>query len=238
VTVHFIITRPLENCDFLNQYLPQEFVTYLPVIRYANIKNALKIKNEGAYDYIVTSQYAAKMIVKYHFAPQSIYYCVGSVTEKTLQDAGYITTSPRAHNAQALVEFIKAEHKNNRDVLYLCGETIKHPIHAVLQRKGIPCKKRVIYKITPIQNNWKHILQSKGMKTIVFYSKQSYDLFIKDVKTHHHITNLEVCHAIWVLPTPSAIKATAYTANIKWKKISVINSTSDLIQFIHKENNL
>jgi len=238
VTVHFIITRPLENCDILKQRLPQKCVTYLPVIRYEKIKDALQIKNAHTYDYIVTSQYAAKMIVTNNFAPQSTYYCVGSVTGEILQNHNYITVKPKAHNAEALIALIKNEHRPKKELLCLCGETIKCPIHLLLATQSIACKHRIIYKTIPIQNNWRHILRSKDMKTIVFYSKQSYDLFIKDVKTHHHITDVAVCHAIWVLPAASAIKANDYTANIKWKKISVINSTDDLIQFIHKETNL
>lgn len=233
--MHFIITRPFENCDILKQRLPSKFVTYAPIMHYLEIKDALHIQNAHEHDYIVTSQYAAKMIVQHDFAPHSTYYCVGPITEKILQKQGYKTITPTEHNAKALTEVIKAERHNNTKLIYFCGETIKNPIHAVLQHHGIPCEKRVIYKTIPEQNNWTYILQPKGMKTIVFYSKQSYDLFIKDIQTHHDIADLSVCHAIWVLPAASAVKANDYTNNITWKKISVINSTTDLIQFIYKE---
>ena len=238
MTVHFIITRPLENCNVLKQRLPKERVTYLPVMHFAAIKDALQIESAKIYDYIVTSQYAAKMITKCNFEPFATYYCVGPVTGKILQNHGYRTVIPPEHNAEGLIKLIKTEHKSKKGFLYLCGETIKHPIHETLQENGILCKQRVIYKTIPIQNNWTHILHAKGMKAIVFYSKQSYDLFIKDVQTYHHIKDLEVCHAIWVLPASSTFKCSEYTSNIKWQKISVINSTDDLVQFIHKETNL
>lgn len=233
--MHFIITRPFENCDILKQHLPSEFVTYAPIMHYGEIKDALHIQNAHEHDYIVTSQYAAKMIVQHYFAPHSTYYCVGPITEKILQKQGYKTITPTVHNAKSLTEVIKNEHKPKKKLLYLCGETIKNPIHAELQHQGIPCTKHIIYKTTPAQNNWHYILRFKGMKTIVFYSKQSYDLFIKDIQIHHDVTDLSVCRAIWVLPAASAIKANDYTNNVTWKKISVINSTNDLIQFIHKE---
>ncbi|HCU07188.1 MAG TPA: hypothetical protein DIC42_06405 [Holosporales bacterium] len=236
MTAHFVITRPLENCHLLKEKLPSKFITYLPVMRYEEINHALEIKNADAYDYIITSQYAAKMILKYKFAPESTYYCVGAITEYILKNNGYITRTSSTRNVSNLINVVKDTHHSRRKLLYLCGETIKQPIHNILENYGIHCTQRVIYKTTPIQNNLHLVLNAKTTKTIVFYSKQSYDLFIKDVTAHNLISTLQKCHAVWVLPALSAERALHYTDNVLWKNIKVIHSTNDLVHFIHKEN--
>ncbi len=236
MTAHFIITRPLENCHFLKENLPANFITYLPVMRYEEINNALKIKNASAFDYIITSQYAAKMILKYNFSPKSTYYCVGAITENILKKQGYITHLSTAHNVLNLIKVIKEKHQSNRKLLYLSGETIKQPIHNILEKLDIQCTQCIIYKTIPIYNNLHEILNSKTTKTIVFYSKQSYDLFMKDVTVQNLTDTLKKCHAVWVLPAQSAKMALRYTNTITWKNVKVIHSTNDLVHFIRKEN--
>lgn len=236
MTMHFIITRPLENCDFLKENLSSKLITYLPVMRYEEINNALEIQNACAYDYIITSQYAAKMAIKYNFAPKSTYYCVGAITEEHLKKNGYITCTSNAHNVSHLITIIKHKHRSHRKLLYICGKIIKHPLHTILNNQGIHCTQRIIYKTIPIHNNLLSVLKSKIRKAIVFYSKQSYDLFMKDVMAQNLIDTLQKCHAVWVLPALSAKMALHYVNNVTWGKINVIHSTNDLVNFIRKEN--
>jgi uroporphyrinogen-III synthase len=235
MTAHFIITRPLANCHFLKENLPSECITYVPVMGYEEINDALKIKNACDYDYIITSQYAAKMILEYNFSPKSTYYCVGTITENILKQNGYITLSSSEHNVSTLINVIKNTHQSTRKLLYLSGETIKQPIQNILKNHKIHCTQCIIYKTIPIHNNLHKILHSKTTKTIVFYSKQSYDLFIKDVKVQNLTDTLQKCHAVWVLPAQSAKMAWCYTNNVTWQNITVLNSTNDLIHFIRKE---
>ena len=233
---HFIITRPLENCSNLKERLPpSNTVSYLPVMQYVEIGNILLIEHPKEYDYIITSQYAAGMIAKYNFAPKSLYYCVGRTTAEILNSQNYTTLSPLTAHAKELINLIKEKHKSSRPLLYLCGETIKYNIHEQLLKNHITCQKLTVYKTLPTNPNLKDILNLKITKSIVFYSKQSYDLFMKAVQDRNMLDALNACNATWVLPKIVAKKAKDYTDITQWKYVRVVHSTHDLINMIHKE---
>ena len=106
--MHIVITRPKEDSFYLIEKLLKlgHMVTHLPVMKSKKLETK-KINLQNYKAVIFTSSNAIKFINLEKFDSKIKCFCVGSSTELTARQAGFLNTCSSEGTVDSLIELIK-----------------------------------------------------------------------------------------------------------------------------------
>jgi uroporphyrinogen-III synthase len=224
-----IITRPKENLTELENF---KNITFLPLFKYDETGFDLNLLNLYK-AFVLTSQQASRFVIKHHFDKNAIYYCVGGKTASVLIEKGFNNVIyPANFNALSLFDEIKKQHPPSVPLAYLSGEIIKEPLHTLLTDQNYTCERYVVYQTKPLSPDLSLMRGDDG--AIVFYSLETYTLFLRALKDQNHFDNITFKNwdIIFVLQKQSKGFVHSSIIDINWRKWSVLESTQDFIDYL------
>ena len=169
--MHIVITRPKEDSFYLIEKLKKlgHVVTHLPLIKIEKL-NTKKINFENYRAVIFTSSNAIRFINIEKFNLKIKCFCVGSATEFTAKQAGFINTYSSGGTVDSLIELIiRTLDTKSGKLLYLSSEFISKDLDSDLIRAGYSVDRISNYTSLPIE----HIDET----TLNFFKKNPPDVF-------------------------------------------------------------
>jgi len=216
--VHIVITRPKEDSLHLIEKLMKlgHSVTHLPVIKIEKLEtNKINLENYKAV--IFTSSNAIRFMNIEKFDLKIKSFCVGSATEFTAKQAGFINTYSSGGTVDSLIELIiRTLDTKSGKLLYLSSEFISKDLDSDLIRAG--------YSVDRISNYTSLPIEQIDEKTLNFIKKNPPDvLFIYSSKSAKNLFNLINKYSLLNVVTHSNLmciseKVLLVLKRIKWKK--------------------
>jgi len=216
--VHIVITRPKEDSLHLIEKLIKlgHSVTHLPVIKIEKLEtNKINLENYKAV--IFTSSNAIRFMNIEKFDLKIKSFCVGSATEFTAKQAGFINTYSSGGTVDSLIELIiRTLDTKSGKLLYLSSEFISKDLDSDLIRAG--------YSVDRISNYTSLPIEQIDEKTLNFIKKNPPDvLFIYSSKSAKNLFNLINKYSLLNVVTHSNLmciseKVLLVLKQIKWKK--------------------
>ena len=221
--MHIVITRPKEDSLSLIEKLEKlgHSVTHLPVIKIEKLKTK-KINLENYKAVIFTSSNAIRFMNIEKFDLKIKCFCVGSATEFTAKQAGFINTHSSEGTVDSLIELIiRTLDKKSGKLLYLSSEFISKDLDNDLIRAG--------YAVDRISNYTSIPVEEIDKKTLDFFEKKPPDvIFIYSSKSAKNLFNLINKYSLLNVVTQSNLmciseKVLLVLKQIKWKKVFLFN---------------
>ena len=221
--MHIVITRPKEDSLHLIEKLKKlgHLVTHLPVIKIEKLKtNKINLENYKAV--IFTSPNAIRFMNIEKFDLKIKCFCVGSVTEFTAKQAGFINTYSSGGTVDSLIELIiRTLDTKSGKLLYLSSEFISKNLDSDLIRAGYLVDRISNYTSVPIEQ----IDETK----LNFLKKNPPDtIFVYSSKSAKNLFNLINKYSLLNVVTHSNLmciseKVLLVLKQIKWKKEFIFN---------------
>jgi len=221
--VHIVITRPKEDSLHLIEKLKKlgHLVTHLPVIKIEKLKtNKINLENYKAI--VFTSSNAIRFMNIEKFDLKIKCFCVGSATEFTAKQAGFINTYSSGGTVDSLIELIiRTLDTKSGKLLYLSSEFISKDLDSDLIRAG--------YSVDRISNYTTLPIETINEITLDFLKKKSPDIiFIYSAKSAKNLFNLINKYSLLNIVTHSNLmciseKVLLVLKQIKWKKVFIFS---------------
>ena len=221
--MHIVITRPKEDSLHLIEKLNKlgHLATHLPVIKIQKLKTK-KINLENYKAVIFTSANAIRFMNIEKFDLKIKCFCVGSATEFTAKQAGFINTYSSEGTVASLIELIirTLDNKSGK-LLYLSSEFISKDLDSDLFNAG--------YSVDRISNYTSLPVEEVDKKTLDFFTKKPPDaIFIYSSKSAKNLFNLINKYSLLNVVTQSNLmciseKVLSVLKQIKWKKVFVFS---------------
>ena len=151
--MHIVITRPKEDSLHLIEKLRKlgHLITHLPVIKIEKLQTK-KINLENYKAVIFTSSNAIKFMNIEKFDLKIKCFCVGSATEFTAKQAGFINTYSSEGTVDSLIELIiRTLDTKSGKLLYLSSEFISKNLDDDLIKAGYSVDRISNYTSLPIK---------------------------------------------------------------------------------------
>ena len=221
--MHIIITRPKEDSSQLIEKLIKlgHVVTHLPVIKIEKLVTD-KINLENYKAVIFTSSNAIRFMNIEKFDLKIKCFCVGSSTELTAKQAGFLNTYSSEGTVDSLIELIiRTLDTKSEKLLYLSSEFISKDLDSDLIEQGFSVDRISNYTSLPVTNieevTLNFLKKNPPDVFFIYSSKSAKNLFnlinkysLLNVVTHSHL----MCISEIVLQI---------LKQIKWKKVSIFN---------------
>ena len=216
--MHIVITRPKEDSLFLIERLKKlgHTVTHFPVIKIEKLQTK-KINLENYKAVIFTSSNAIRFMNIEKFDLKIKCFCVGSATEFTAKQAGFINTYSSEGTVDSLIELIiRTLDTKSGKLLYLSSEFISRDLDKELIKAGYSVDRISIYTSLPVYQIDKI--------TLDFIIKNRPDVFfIYSSKSAKNLFNLINKYSLLNIVTHSNLmciseKVLLLLKQIKWKK--------------------
>jgi len=146
--------------------------------------------NATKYDaFIFTSANAIRNLKLINSDKDKICFCVGSITEKIVRQAGYNHTISAGGTVNALKNIILNSDQIDKKKLiaYFCGDNISSNLDVDLKEEGLQIDKIINYnseKITELNKENNKIIKNHPPDIIFIYSKRSAESFVEIVKKY------------------------------------------------------
>ena len=221
--MHIVITRPKEESLNLIDRLIKigHSVTHLPVIEIIK----LEVKKINFQDYeavIFTSSNAIKYMNVEKFDYKIKCFCVGSATERTAKQLGFIKTFSSEGTVDSLIELvIRTLDDKSGKLLYLSSEFISKDLDGDLINAGYSVDRVLNYTSLPVEEI--------DEITLNFIKKNPPDvLFIYSSKSAKNLCNLINKYSLLNIVTHSNLmciseKVLLVLKQIKWKKVFIFS---------------
>ena len=219
--MHIVITRPKEDSVYLIDNLIQlgHSVTHLPVIKIEKLEtNKINLQNYKAI--IFTSSNAIRYMNIEKSDSQIKCFCVGSTTERTAKQVGFINTFSSEGTVDSLIELvIRAVDNKSGKLLYLSSEFISKDLDVDLIRAG--------YSVDRISNYTSLPVEQIDNTTLDFIKKNPPDVFfVYSSKSAKNLFNLINKYSLLNVVTHSNLmciseKVLLVLKEIKWKKVFI-----------------
>ena len=188
--MNILLTRPLiDTEDLMGKFFSLGHkVIHVPTLKIsaANINPV----NAKKYDvFIFTSANAIRNLKLINSDKNKTCFCVGSITEKIVRQAGYNNTISAGGTINALKNIILNSDQIDKKKLiaYFCGDHITSNLDVELKQEGHQIDKIINYtseKITDLNEENNKILNNHPPDIIFIYSKRSAESFIEIVKKY------------------------------------------------------
>ena len=216
--MHIVITRPKEDSSQLIKKLRNlgHLITHLPVIKIEKLQTK-KINLENYKAVIFTSSNAIRFMNIEKFDLKIKCFCVGSATELTAKQAGFINTYSSEGTVDSLIELIirTLDNKSGK-LLYLSSEFISKNLDNDLIKAG--------YSVDRISNYTSLPIETIDETTLNFLKKNKPDVFfIYSSKSAKNLFDLINKYSLLNIVTHSNLmciseKVLLLLKQIKWKK--------------------
>ena len=221
--MHIIITRPKEDSSQLIEKLIKlgHVVTHLPVIKIEKLVTD-KINLENYKAVIFTSSNAIRFMNIEKFDLKIKCFCVGSSTELTAKQAGFLNTYSSEGTVDSLIELIiRTLDTKSEKLLYLSSEFISKDLDSDLIEQGFSVDRISNYTSLPVTNIEE--------VTLNFLKKNPPDVFfIYSSKSAKNLFNLINKYSLLNVVTQSNLmciseKVISVLKQIKWKNVFVFS---------------
>ena len=221
--MHIVITRPKEDSLSLIEKLKKlgHVVTHLPVIKIEKLETQ-KINLENYKAVIFTSSNAIKFMNIEKFDLKIKCFCVGSATEFTAKQAGFINTYSSEGTVNSLIELvIRNLSTKSGKLLYLSSEFISKDLDSDLIKAGFVVDRISNYTTLPIE-------QIDEMTLNFLKENQPNVFFIYSSKSAKNLFNLINKYSLLNVVTHSNLmciseKVLLVLKHIKWKKVFIFS---------------
>ena len=216
--MHIVITRPKEDLFYLIDNLIQlgHSVTHLPVIKIEKLETQ-KINLQNYKAIIFTSSNAIRYMNIEKSDSQIKCFCVGSATERTAKQVGFINTFSSEGTVDSLIELIIRTLDNKSEkLLYLSSEFISKDLDVDLISAG--------YLVDRISNYTSLPVEQIDNKTLDFIKRNPPDVyFVYSSKSAKNLFNLINKYSLLNVVTHSNLmciseRVLLVLTKIKWKK--------------------
>ena len=229
--MNILITRPLiDTEDLMGKFFSLGHkIIHIPTLKIstANI-NPVDAKKYNAF--IFTSANAIRNLKLINHDKSKICFCVGSITEKIVRQAGYNNTISAGGTVNALKNIILNSNQidKKKSIAYFCGDNIYSNLDIELKREGLQVDKIINYtseKITDLNEENNKIINNYPPDLIFIYSKRSAESFIEIVKKY----------ALNGLMTESRVlciseKVLSVMRSAGWKKLEIFEAGDEIIK--------
>ena len=229
--MNILLTRPLiDTEDLMGKFFSLGHkIIHIPTLKIstANI-NPIDSKKYDAF--IFTSVNAIRNLKLIDNDKNTICFCVGSITEKIVRQAGYNNTISAGGTVNALKNIILNSDQIDKKKLiaYFCGDNISSNLDVELKREGLQIDKIINYtseKITDLNEENNKIITNHPPDIIFIYSKRSAESFIEIVKKY----------ALNGLMTESRVlciseKVLSVLKNAGWKKLEIFEPGEEIMK--------
>ena len=229
--MNILITRPLIDAEDLMEkfFSLGHKIIHLPTLKI--LPFAMKPINTDEFDAFIFTSANAIRNLKLNSNNKNLHcFCVGSLTEKIVRQAGFNNTSSAGGTVNALKNLIIISEKINKSskLAYFCGDNISYDLDAELKKEGIKVKKIVNYTSEPIQdlnNENKKLIELYPPDLIFIYSSRSAQSFIAIIKNY----------SLGPLMTQSTVmciseKVAKFFKSQEWKKIEIFSPGDEMLK--------
>jgi uroporphyrinogen-III synthase len=229
--MNILITRPLIDAeDLMGKFFSfGHKIIHLPTLKILPV--AMDPINPNEFDAFIFTSANAIRNLKLKSNNKNLHcFCVGSLTEKIVRQAGFNNTTSAGGTVNALKNLIMIS-KNitkNSKLAYFCGDNISYDLDFELKKEGIKIKKIINYSsdlIKELNTENKKLIELYPPDLIFIYSSRSAQSFIAIIKNY----------SLGPLMTQSTVMCISEkVANIfksqKWKKIEIFNPGDEIIK--------
>jgi len=221
--MHIVITRPKEDSLYLIENLIKlgHEVTHLPVIKIEKLETK-KIDLSNYQAVIFTSSNAIRLMNIEKFNSKIKCFCVGSATELTAKQFGFLNTYTSEGTVDSLIELIiRTLNNKSEKLLYLSSEFISKDLDKDLINAG--------YLVDRISNYTSIPVEEIDDKTLNFLKKNPPEaIFIYSSKSAKSLFDLINKYSLLNIVTHSNLmciseKVLLVLKQIKWKKVFIFN---------------
>ena len=188
--MNILLTRPLIDAeDLMGKFFSiGHKIIHIPTLKIsaANINPVDATKYDA---FIFTSANAIRNLKLINHDMSKICFCVGSITEKIVRQAGYSNTISAGGTVNALKNIILNSDQidKKKPIAFFCGDNISSNLDIELKREGLNIDKTINYtseKITNLNEENNKIIKNHPPDIIFIYSKRSAESFIEIVKKY------------------------------------------------------
>jgi len=229
--MNILLTRPLiDTEDLMGKFFSLGHkIIHIPTLKIsaANI-DPIDAKKYDAF--IFTSANAIRSLKLINHDKHKICFCVGSITEKIVRQAGYSNTISAGGTVNALKNIILSSDQidKKKTMAYFCGDNISSSLDAELKKEGLQIDKIINYtseKITELNEENNKIISNHPPDIIFIYSKRSAESFVELVKKY----------ALNGLMTESRVlciseKVLSVLKNVGWKKLEIFEPGEEIMK--------
>jgi uroporphyrinogen-III synthase len=229
--MNILITRPLIDAeDLMGKFFSLGHkIIHLPTLKILPL--VVKPINADVFDAFIFTSANAIRNLKLNSSNKNLHcFCVGSLTEKIVRQAGFNNTSSAGGTVNALKNLImNSEIINaNSKLAYFCADNISYDLDSELKKEGINIQKIVNYSSEPIQDlniDNKKLIELYPPDLIFIYSTRSAQSFVAIVKNYD----------LGPLMTQSTVmciseKVAKIFKSQGWKKIEIFNPGDEMIK--------
>ena len=229
--MNILITRPLIDAeDMMEKFFALGHKTiHLPTLKILPL--AIDPINPDEFDaFIFTSANAIRKL-KLNSNNKNLHcFCVGSLTEKIVRQAGFNNTSSAGGTVNALKNLIMISEKINKNskLAYFCGDNISYNLDSELKKEGIKVKKIVNYSSEQIQD-----LNSENKKLIELYPPDL--IFIYSSRSAQSFVAIVKNYSLGPLMTQSTVmciseKVAYFFKSQGWEKVEIFSPGDEMIK--------
>ena len=229
--MNILITRPLIDAeDMMEKFFALGHkIIHLPTLKILPL--AIDPINPDEFDaFIFTSANAIRKL-KLNSNNKNLHcFCVGSLTEKIVRQAGFNNTSSAGGTVNALKNLIMISEKINKNskLAYFCGDNISYNLDSELKKEGIKVKKIVNYSSEQIQD-----LNSENKKLIELYPPDL--IFIYSSRSAQSFVAIVKKYSLGPLMTQSTVmciseKVASIFRSQGWKKIEIFSPGDEMVK--------
>jgi len=229
--MNILLTRPLIDAeDLMGKFFSLGHkIIHIPTLKIlsANI-DFIDAKKYDAF--IFTSANAIRNLKLINHDKSKICFCVGSITEKIVRQAGYNNTISAGGTVNALKNIILSSDQidKKKTIAYFCGDNISSNLDMELKREGHQIDKIINYtseKITDLNEENNKIISRYPPDIIFIYSQRSAESFDEIVKKY----------ALNGLMTDSRVlckseKVLSVLKNSGWKKLEIFTPGEEIVK--------
>ena len=229
--MNILLTRPLIDAeDLMGKFFSLGHkIIHIPTLKIS--KASIDPADAKKYDaFIFTSANAIRNLKLINSDKDMTCFCVGSITEKIVRQAGYNNTISAGGTVDALKNIILNSDKvdKKKTIAYFCGDNISSDLDVELKREGLQIDKIINYtseKITDLNEENNKIIINHPPDIIFIYSKRSAESFVEIVKKY----------ALNGLMTESRVlciseKVLSVLKNAGWKKLEIFEPGEEIIK--------
>ena len=229
--MNILITRPLIDSEDLMGKLFSlgHKIVHIPTLKIsaANVSSVDAKKYDA---FIFTSANAIRNLKLVNHDKNKLCFCVGSITEKIVRQAGYSNTISAGGTVNALKNIILSSDQidKKKTIAYFCGDNISSSLDTELKIEGLQIDKIINYtseKITDLNEENNKIIFNHPPDIIFIYSKRSAESFVEIVKKY----------TLNGLMTESRVlciseKVLSVLKNAGWKKLEIFEPGEEIMK--------
>jgi uroporphyrinogen-III synthase len=229
--MNILLTRPLIDAeDLMGKFFSLGHkIIHIPTLKISAA--GIDPVDAKKYDaFIFTSTNAIRNLKLINSDKSKICFCVGSITEKIVRQAGYNNTISAGGTVNALKNIILNSDQIDKKKLiaYFCGDNISSNLDVELDQEGHQIDKIINYtseKITDLNEENNKIIKNYPPDIIYIYSKRSAESFVEIVKKYELNGLMTESRVLCI-----SEKVLSVLKNTGWKKLEIFEPGEELIK--------